>query len=298
MTKTWGRQVNEPLRDAYLTRLGLRTPPPATLDTLFELHRLQVERVPYETVWIALGEQRTVEPLDSLRYLLRGRGGYCYHLNGAFSTLLDWLGFDVHWRVGGVQGAVGDAPGASANHLVIEVQGLDGGPWMVDAGLGDGLHEPIPLVEGVYEQAPYTFALRPSEVVPGGWRLDHDGRGSFLGMDFAPAQAKVEDFLAKHDHLCTSPESGFVRVVTVSNRDAKTIRELRGRLYKETTATGVTHTTIDDRADYFGLLGNVFGLSLPEIGADRRDVLWSRLCVDHEQYLAGKAAHRRAATAD
>lgn len=284
------RQVNEPLRDAYLTRLGLRTPPPATLDTLRELHRAQVERVPYETVWIALGEQRTVDPLDSLRYLLRGRGGYCYHLNGAFSTLLDWLGFDVHWRVGGVQGGEGDAPGATGNHMVIEVHGLDGGPWMVDAGLGDGLYEPIPLIEGVYEQAPYTFALRPSEVVIGGWRLDHDGRGSFLGMDFAPAEAKVEDFTDQHDHLCTSPESGFVRVVTVSNRDAKTIRELRGRLYNETTAAGVAHTEIADRADYFGLLGDVFGLTLPEISADRRETLWTRLCVDHEQYLAGRRA--------
>ncbi|MBC6446462.1 arylamine N-acetyltransferase family protein [Actinokineospora xionganensis] len=295
MTKTWGRQVNEPLRDAYLTRLGLRTPPPATLDTLRELHRAQVEKIPYETVWIALGEQRTVDPLDSLRYLLRGRGGYCYHLNGAFSTLLAWLGFDVHWRVGGVQGGKGDEPGITANHLVIEVHGLDGGPWMVDAGLGDGLYDPIPLAEGVYEQAPYTFALRPSEVVPGGWRLDHDARGSFIGMDFAPAQAKVDDFLAKHDHLCTSPDSGFVRVVTVSNRDAKTIRELRGRLYKETNADGVTHTEIADRGDYFGLLGDVFGLPLPEIGADRRDALWARLCVDHEQYVAGKGARRRAA---
>jgi arylamine N-acetyltransferase len=30
-----------------------------------------------------------------VRFLLAGRGGYCYHLNGALATLLGWLGSAV-----------------------------------------------------------------------------------------------------------------------------------------------------------------------------------------------------------
>lgn len=278
--------MNEPLRDAYLSRLGWRSVPPPTLDTLIALHRAQVERVPYETVWIALGETRTIEPLDSVRYLARGRGGYCYHLNGALGTLLDWLGFDVHWRVGGVQGSAEDERGATGNHLVLEVHGLGDTPWLVDTGLGDGLYDPVPLAESAFTHTPYDFALRPSET---GWRFDHDPRGSFLGMDFAPAQAAVEDFTAGHERLSTSAESGFVRVVTAARRDADSVTELRGRVLAVTDKSGREKSEIDTRADYFDLLADTFRLPLPDITAERRAALWERVSVDHEQYLAARA---------
>jgi N-hydroxyarylamine O-acetyltransferase len=76
------------LRDAYLERLGLEAEPPS-VDALQRLHRRQVERVPYETMWIHAGERWTID-LDSAveRIALHRRGGYCFHLNGAFSELL------------------------------------------------------------------------------------------------------------------------------------------------------------------------------------------------------------------
>ncbi|CRK60155.1 N-acetyltransferase [Alloactinosynnema sp. L-07] len=278
--------MNEPLRDAYLARLGWRSVPPPTLETLSALHRAQVERVPYETVWIALGEARTIDPIDSVRYLARGRGGYCYHLNGALGALLDWLGFDVHWRVGGVQGTAEHPRGATGNHLVLEVHGLDDAVWLVDTGLGDGLYEPVPLVESAFTHAPYDFALRPSET---GWRFDHDPQGSFLGMDFAPAEAAVEDFTAEHERLSTSSESGFVRVVTAARRDADSLSELRGRVLTTTDKSGRDKTMLDTRADYFDLLADTFRLPLHDVSADRKAALWERVSADHEAYLATRA---------
>ena len=86
-----------------------------------------------------------------------GAGGYCYHLNGAFSVLLEWLGFDVHRHFGGVRPkpstAMPDPPIGWSNHLAMTVE-LDGRTWMVDAGLGDAIHEPIPLVEGDVHAGP------------------------------------------------------------------------------------------------------------------------------------------------
>jgi N-hydroxyarylamine O-acetyltransferase len=68
------------LRDAYLARLGLDAEPPS-VEALFRLHRAQVERVPYETLWIQLGELYGVDPRQSLqRVATTTRGGYCFHL--------------------------------------------------------------------------------------------------------------------------------------------------------------------------------------------------------------------------
>ena len=49
------------IEDAYLRRLGLDREPP-TVEALFRIHRAHLERVPYETTWIHLGEPWTVDP--------------------------------------------------------------------------------------------------------------------------------------------------------------------------------------------------------------------------------------------
>lgn len=71
--------------DGYLERLGLDAEPPSVA-ALRRLHAAQVERVPYEALEIQLGRPTPLEPSASLARILRGRGGYCYHLNGAFSA--------------------------------------------------------------------------------------------------------------------------------------------------------------------------------------------------------------------
>ncbi|WP_018684867.1 arylamine N-acetyltransferase family protein [Actinokineospora enzanensis] len=293
--RRWRRPLDESLRDAYLRRLGWTAPPPPTAETLVALHRAHVERVPYEVVWIALGESRTVEPLESVRHVVAGRGGYCYHLNGAFACLLDWLGFDVHWRVGGVQLLRESEPfRARANHLALEVHGLPSaaspeGRWFVDTGLGDALHEPLPLVPGGVEQPPSRFALRRSAVVPGGWRLDHDPRGYFVGMDFTSSEATVPDFAAMHEKLSTAPDSGFVRVVSVCRRDGRSVSTLRGLRYTELRAESTTQTAITTKAQYFAVLADVFGLPLSDVDDQRRAALWAHLLAAHERYLAERA---------
>ncbi|MDQ3403356.1 MAG: arylamine N-acetyltransferase [Actinomycetota bacterium] len=296
MTTPWRSPLDVVLRDAYLARLGWSSPPPSTVDTLHALHRAHVERVPYEVVWIALGERRTIAPLDSVGYLVAGRGGYCYHLNGAFGTLLQWLGFDVRWRVAGVQGGgVPQPQGATGTHLTVEVHGLPSGAaphgvWLVDVGLGNALHEPIPLMAGRHRQGPFTFGLRPSEAVDGGWRFDHFDGARFSGMDFAPRLAVAADFVDQHHELSTSPDSGFVRVVTASRVDATGIVEQRGLLLERTDSTGVHVTELTTRSDWFASMADNCRLPLSDVDEIRRAALWSRLVADHEHYLSRRAA--------
>lgn len=80
---------------AALRRIGV-DPEAPSVDGLKALHRGWVEHVPYESVWIHMGERWSIEPFDSLDRVARlSRGGYCYQLNGALSIVLDELGYRV-----------------------------------------------------------------------------------------------------------------------------------------------------------------------------------------------------------
>ncbi len=254
---------------------------------LFALQRAHVERVPYETIPIWLGRSTTVDPAESARRIVAGRGGYCFHLNGALSALLASLGYSVTRHYGGVQGSAADAAGARGNHLVLTVDGLPtddnpSGEWLVDAGLGDAIHSPLPLVEGVYDQGPFTYRLRPSEAEPGGWRLDHDPRGSFVGMDFRKAPTEMTAFESEHERLSTSPESGFVRVFSIQRRDSTGVDAMRG-LVLTRIGNASTSTTLDREDDYFAALADVFDLHLT---TEEQSILWPKLVDGHEKWLA------------
>jgi len=96
---------------AYLDLLGIDALPGAVdADALRALQSAHVARVPYETVDIVRGRPPGIAPLASVKRVLAGRGGYCYHLNGAFSALLAWLDVDVTLHISGVQGRGQEAP--------------------------------------------------------------------------------------------------------------------------------------------------------------------------------------------
>jgi arylamine N-acetyltransferase len=282
----------------YPKRLRIADPGPPSTAGLRALHAAQVERIPYEAIEIQLGRPTTVDPYDSAeRILARHRGGYCYHLNGAFSLLLDALGYDVVWHRAGVENHADAAPPGSvrANHLTLTVHGLPdadcpSGDWLVDVGLGDALHEPLPLHAGEYEQGPFSYALRPSEVDPGGWRFDHDPGGSFAGMDFRPARATVADFQARHQYLSTSPESAFVRTCAVQRRDAGGVDMLTGCVLSRPGDPARERQTIETRREWFEVLGDVFDLPLRDLAATDRDRLWRRVQTAHEAWLSDRAA--------
>jgi N-hydroxyarylamine O-acetyltransferase len=273
---------------AYLKRLGLDREPPS-VGALFRLHRAQIERVPYETTWIAMGERWTIDQQSSIeRIALQGRGGYCFHLNGALAGLLTNLGYRVELHVGGVYREVPVAE-AMTNHLVLTVHELPtdrnlSGVWYVDTGLGDALHEPLPLMPGVVAQGPMRFELVATPGGVGDWQFTHDAAGSFVGMAFENRPATFADFEDRHEYLSTSPESGFVRTVSVQHRNRETVTILRALTL--TTFDGSTRTTslVQDRSDWFELLNSTFALDLRTASADARERLWQRALASHDEH--------------
>ena len=160
-------------------------------------------------------------------------------MNGAFSQLLAALGYDVTLHVGGVHGPDGPTPELMTNHLVLLVHGLPSaacpdGTWYVDAGLGDALHEPLPLVPGTYQQGPFEFRLEPSR------RRSPIGSSTTTRSARSPAWCSAPRpppstvFAPRNVHLSTSPESGFVKTPTAQRRDADGVDILRGQVLHPT----------------------------------------------------------------
>ncbi|WP_410654256.1 arylamine N-acetyltransferase family protein [Amycolatopsis sp. lyj-112] len=270
---------------AYLARLGLEHEPPS-LGALFRLHAAHVERVPYEDLEVQLGRVTSLDPAVSFGRIAAGRGGYCYHLNGAFSALLASLGYEVTRHPGGAQ-LHGETAGIHLNHLPLTVSGLPEAPdtgWLVDVGLGDGIHEPIPLREGEYKQGPQLFRMSPSEVTPGGWRFDHDPAGSFVGMDFAPETAVMPDFAEKHVELSTSETSGFVRTLVLQRRDADGVDSLRALTLARLPGG---KTVLESPADWWTAIEDVFGVPRGGFTGEERDRLWRQAVSQHERHIDG-----------
>lgn len=284
-------RIDTDLRMGYLRRLGLRAEPPS-VEALQRLHRRHVERIPYETMWLHAGEAWSIDPVDSLTRIARqGRGGYCYHLNGAFAELLRSLGYEVARHVGGVHGPNGPDSGSAGNHLALTVSGLSSdenpsGTWYVDVGLGDALHEALPLTAGDYEHTPFRLILDETEGGVGDWHLTHDPAGGFVGMSWTTADAEMTEFTAKHEWLSKSPESPFAQVSMAEHRDATGVDVIRGLVLSRIGDGASSSEPLTERTDWFGVLADVFDLRFDDSAPEALDHLWDGVTATHRAWDA------------
>ena len=214
-------------------------------------------------------------------------------MNGAFSVLLRALGYDVTLHAGGVYGPDGPTPESIENHLVLLVHGLPSeaypdGTWYVDAGLGDAIHGPLPLVAGRYREGPFEFGLHPASGDVGDWELRHHHLGSFPGMVFEREPTTIERFAARNVVLSTSPDSVFVKTVTAQRRDAAGVDVVRGQVLSRVAETSTEVRTLETQAEWFDALADVFGLTLDDVDDDARSRLWQRVHTTHQAWLASR----------
>jgi N-hydroxyarylamine O-acetyltransferase len=280
--------TDERLVQRYLDRLGV-DPAPPSVDALTALHCAHVERVPYETFWLHLGQRWGVNAEESMRHIaLEGRGGYCFHLNGAFAALLARLGYSVTLHRAGVHETDGPNADLIGNHVTVTVHDLPtdnnpAGMWYVDLGLGAAIHTPLPLTVGSYRQGPTVFTIGGSDGV-GDWSLTNDPSGSFTGVSVLTAPVELDVFAPSHDFNTTSPESGFAKTVTAQRRDAHSIDIMRGCVLTHRTAVTSTET-FERRSDWLDALADVFALQFT-VPSTAIEALWGRVRDAHETWVA------------
>lgn len=188
--------------ESYLDRLGLVGPLEPTIANLELLQRAHLTAVPFENLDVF--HRRGVHTSDDWsvsKIVQRGRGGWCFELNGAFAALLSSIGYEVTRLAATVlYGTASPMP----THLSVEVR-LDR-PYLVDVGFGDSFIKPLPLdSEGPHDGGIGEFGF----VFEDG----HTTLVSFEGQErpamhyrFAPEPRELADFEDASVYLQTQPD--------------------------------------------------------------------------------------------
>ncbi|WP_226001227.1 arylamine N-acetyltransferase family protein [Paenibacillus sp. BJ-4] len=273
---------------AYLNRIGIQDILPPTQSYLFELHKAHVKHLSWQTVDIFARKPAAIGFQESVQLILQGRSGYCFHLNGAFSTLLHSLGYKVCLHRAGVQ-PLGAEPRINSFHLGLTVNLLneqhEDEVWIVDVGLGDMPYEPVPLRMGTYKQAPLQYKVTESGLVAKGWRLEHDSLASFVGVDFDPTVVQdLEEFMPKHHFYSRSADSPWFNLFLIRQRQALETNELRGCIWKKHGLNGLEKIELDHKSQWLEVLADVFGEPLVHYSHQERDELWKRVFAAHAEW--------------
>jgi len=266
--------------DAYLDRIGFDGAAAANLETFRALHRAHALTLSYENLDVQMKTPVTRDPEAAFEKIVRrGRGGWCYEMNGLLGAALKEIGFDVAFLAGGVmRDQMGDQ--VVGNHLVLLLR-LDGEDWIGDVGFGDGLIEPARLREGPTNGNPLHCTLHP--VGGGWWRYVNDPRSGGPTFDFNPAISD-EALLEKNCRfLQTDPASPFVQNAVVQRWKDDTHLSMRGRAFRALSPGTEEKRLIASANDYVDVLKTSFGIDYPEAAR-----LWPQICARHEE-LFGEA---------
>jgi arylamine N-acetyltransferase len=226
-----------------------------------------------------------------------GRIGYCFQQNAALEWLLTRLGFSVSRRHGHVWARAEDELDPTLNHLVLVVSGLatddnPGGHWWVDAGMGEGFAEPLPLVRGDHDVDGWSFGIgagygaqaagRPTG--PAAWTYRHLPGGVVRGVVVTSRDHSAAAIGDAHRFLSTSPASPFRRVVVVQRIDGPVQRAVRGLVHQRMTPTGREQRDLTTYDDWRAALVDDLLLPVDDVTPDEWASLWDRTLAAHRAW--------------
>jgi len=213
------------------------------------------------------------------KLVTRGRGGWCYEMNGVFGWALREIGFDVTRLVAGVMREhMGDQQ--MGNHLCLLVK-LDQ-DYLADVGFGSALEQPIPLQAGEHDSVPFRVALTRTD--DGYWRYSERAFGDPFSFDFRAAPADEGLLASKCEWQGTHPDSNFIANLVVQMRQGARHMTLRGKVLTEANAEGLSRTTLESAEELVAVLESVFNMDVPEAAS-----LWPKICARHAQLFEGQA---------
>ena len=225
--------------------------------------RAHVASIPFENLDVQLGRPITGD-LDEIfaKLVERRRGGWCYEQNGLLGWALETIGFAVTRVAGGVM-RIASGDSVLGNHLALVV-GLDE-PWLVDAGFGGSLAEPIALAPAEHRHAPYDLSL--ARIEDDYWRYEEWIRGRPFSFDFRFAPADPALLARQQASLQTDPTSPFVLNLVAQRRTGDGHASLRGRVLTLSRGDSYEEFLVEDAETLVETLRTRFGLDVPEIAA-------------------------------
>lgn len=246
---------------AYLKRIGYSRPTRPSVSVLRRLHRKHLLSNPFENLDIHLHKPIVLSEAAFYDKIIRHhRGGFCYELNGSFTSLLQNLGFKVSMlsaRVARKSGAFSP----EFDHMTLLVQ-LEQ-PWLADVGFGDSFTEPKrldisnPQTDRGKE---YRFTGRDGSTLLSR-RTKGNGRWE-PQYKFSPMPRKLGDFVPRCRWQQTSPRSHFRkgRLCTRLTSDGRLT--LTDTKFAVTRANKKVERPLKNPEEFATLLRRHFGIDL------------------------------------
>lgn len=245
--------------DAYVRRINYDGSLAPTAQTLRELQVAHLLTVPFENLSIHAGELIVLDDESLFRKIVgRGRGGFCYELNGLFAALLRELGFNVNMVSAGAANTEGIF-GPDFDHMALIV--ILEERWLVDVGFGDSFREPL-LLDARSEQ---VQGKRTYKIIPDGAHLIlrlREGNGEWKNQyRFTLQPYSYADYAEMCRYHQTSPQSHFTRarICSKATPDGRiTLSEMR--LIKTTTGKERQEQVLTNDEEYAAALRENFGI--------------------------------------
>jgi len=244
----------------YFERIAYAGGARPTLETLAALHTAHVFAIPFENLDVMRGARISLEPQALFDKLVtRGRGGYCFEMNGLFSLVLSSLGF----RVKNLLARVANGGEFSAKtHQVLAVA-IGGSEYLADVGFGgSGISAPLRL-ELDAEQPQLADTYRFAADTRHGFVLQRKVGGEFTPMyAFTRDEAITEDYAVANHYTSTYPQSYFksMRFATKPTRTGRVT--LTERSLKIADGESVSERAVSGEAEFASLLLEYFGLRI------------------------------------
>ena len=189
----------------YPSRIGLSGPLPVTARSLAAIQWAHLHATPFENLDIcALDRRFSLEIPDIYEKVVeRGRGGFCFELNGLLAALLESMGYEV-WRM--AAHVSDEAEPDPFDHLVLMVTvPADDSRWYVDVGAGRVNPErPVPI-GGATDDGRHRTRISGGQWV--GEAKSDDGWNPVL--TWAPDAWQLGDFGPRCRYFQTDPGSFF-----------------------------------------------------------------------------------------
>ncbi|MDR1630117.1 MAG: arylamine N-acetyltransferase [Oscillospiraceae bacterium] len=219
----------------YFERIGLvynRTEP-RTAALLDKIQYAHVTHVPYENIDILNGIPISLDT-DRLfeKIVLRGRGGYCFELNGLLGWLLRELGFEVKDCMARFLRAETEIP--MRRHRILLVTTEDKKTFICDVGVGSVAPRlPVPFVFGeVFEQFGEQYRLRKDNFF--GTVLEEFYKGAWRDVFGFTAEPQLDiDYVMPSFYCEKHPDSIFNKSFMVSLKTETSRVTMDNFTYKE-----------------------------------------------------------------
>lgn len=247
--------------DAYLKRINYNGSRDPSAETLRALHYAHLLAVPFENLSIHAGDPIHLDDAALFdKIIRRGRGGFCYELNGLFAALLRVMGFEVKMLSARVA-EEGGRYTAEFDHMVLVVS-IDQ-PWLVDVGFGDLFRYPLLLEESIVQ----TQSCRAFRFAAEGdaWTLlaRKPGENWAARYRFTQQPYGYADFVPMCIYHQTSMESKFRRdrICSVATQEGR--KTLSNMKYIVTTLEGgrMERLLRNDR-EFEAVLADEFGITI------------------------------------